>query len=246
MTRIQRQIEVDRKGDACVVVRDETGRAQPGVPVALEQESHEFRFGCVVSNRARYQARLEEVFNHIGELDALRVELPDRVPLGQLWRRLDQLGAGDQPLHVHVWGSTVGMKALPADREPSDSVEREIGHRVAELYTLCFAHPSVHGVFWHGFADGDEDARGGGLLRRDCSPKYAYRALQKLIDVVWHSRAAGETDRDGRFPFRGFFGDYRVVVGVGGENPTVTRIPVRREAGGPFSVVEIATGQRSL
>src|SRR5262249_39229904 len=36
------------------------------------------------------------------------------------------------------------------------------------------------------------------------------------LGTVWHTRAGGETDADGLFRFRGFFGDYRAAARVGG------------------------------
>jgi hypothetical protein len=242
VTRTQRQIEAFRQGDAWVQVRDASGRPCAGVPVSVEQESHEFLFGCVVPDlttfsdeqRPRYRARLDEASNRLVlaeptplEPGVLRVDAPERVHLGLLRLRLDRLAASGLPLHVHVWGETVGMTEAGA----SGDAERGFGRRVAELYTLCFSHPSVGGVFWNGFVDGGPGARGGGLLRRDLAPRYAHKALQKLIGTVWRSRARGKTDADGRFGFRGFFGDYRVVADVGGPSAWVDAFALRR--GGP-------------
>jgi len=233
LTRTQRQIEALRKGDACVTVRDAEGRPRAGVAVSVEQESHDFVFGCVVpdldtfsdAERRRYRTRLDELFNRVvpaepppsAEPGVVRVEVAGRVHLGALRVRLDDLAAPGMPLHVHVWGAAVGLTG--AD-------ERAAGRRVAELYTLCFAHRAVAAVFWNGFADGDRGARGG-LLRRDLAPKYAHKVLQKLIGFDWHSRAAGRTDADGRFRFRGFYGSYRVVTDIGGPAPNVETLVVQ-------------------
>lgn len=213
MTRTQRRIEEHRKGDAVIDV----GRRCAGLPVWVEQESHAFPFGCVApdlnglpeADRCRCLARLGEVFNHLEALDPKRArfDVPDRVHLGLLRLQLDRLAAGGAPLDLHIRGQTVGM----VDRD-----ERETARRLTELYTLCFAHPAVRGVFWHGFWDGEKGVEGG-LLRRDFSPTPAFRLLQKLIDVVWHTRADGLTDADGRFRFRGIYGDYRVGVRMGEE-----------------------------
>jgi hypothetical protein len=238
LTRTQRQIEEHRKGDAIIQVRDEAGSPCAGHSVWVEQENHEFLFGCVVpdldglpaSDRTRYRARLEEVFNRLDSAeDARRVEVQDQVPLGRLRREFDRHAAAGLPLDVHVSGQTIGV---------ADRGERASAHRLAELYTLCFAHPSVRGIFWHGFRDGDREADGGGLLRRDLSPKSAHRVLQKLIGVIWHSRAAGRTDAEGRFPFRGFWGTYRVAVRAGEEAATVTSVSLHRRAGAvaPFVI----------
>ncbi len=236
MTRTQRQIEAHRLGDAVLQVRDEAGHPCIGRPVWVEQETHEFLFGCAVpdwgtlspSEGTRYRARWEEVFNRPEpEGDALRVEVGERAPLSVLRGELDRRAAAGLPLDVHVGGQTVGM---------TDRDERESARRVAELYTLCFAHPSVRGIFWHGFRDGEKDAADGGLLRRDLAPKPAHRVLRKLVGVVWHTRAAGASDAAGRFLFRGFFGTYRVVVMADGRAAKVASFSLRRQpdTAGPF------------
>jgi hypothetical protein len=236
VTRTERQVEALRKGDACIQVRDVSDQPCAGAPISVEQESHEFSFGCVVpelstlsdADRERYRARLDEVFNCLipateTESDVLRVELAGRVHLGALRLRLDQLSTVG--LHqVHVWGEAVGLHESP----DSGDEERDAGRRVADLYTLCFSHPAVSGVFWRGFVDGDSGVCGGGLLRRDLAPKYAFKVLQKLIGMVWHSRAAGVTDTEGLFRYRGFYGDYRVAAEIGGSAALVETIALRR------------------
>jgi hypothetical protein len=228
LTRTERQIEEFRKGEACLQIWDACGRPCAGVPVSVEQENHEFLFGCVVPDlksrfdvdQQRYRARLDEAFNCLipstgpGPCSSqiLRVDVAERIPLGRFRLHLDRLADAGRPLHVHVWGRAVGMTgagdcaALP---------ERDAGKRLADFYALCFAHPAVQGVIWNGFADGEMGATGGGLLRQDLAPKYAHKVLQKLVGSVWHTRASGLTDAGGLFRFRGFFGDYRMVADVG-------------------------------
>jgi endo-1,4-beta-xylanase len=231
VTRTHRQIEENRKGDAIIQVRDEAGCPGAGLSVWVEQESHEFLFGCVVadlgalsdSERTRYRARQEEVFNQLGApADGRRGDVKARVRLGNLRRELDRLAEGGLPLDVHVGGQTVGLNEFD---------EQEGARRVADLYTLCFAHPSVRGVFWHGFRDGEPDAEGGGLLRHDLSPKPAHRVLQKLVAVIWHTRSAGQTDAEGCFAFRGFYGTYRAAVFAGDQAAKVISLPLHRRPG---------------
>jgi hypothetical protein len=85
----------------------------------------------------------------------------------------------------------------------------------------------VLAVVWRGFWDGEEEAAGGGLLRRDLAPRPAYHFLNKLIGTVWHSRASGQTDAEGLFRFRGFFGDYRVAARRGEEAATTALFAFR-------------------
>jgi hypothetical protein len=217
VTRTQRQIEEHRTGDGCIEVRDAAGRPCAGVPVWVEQETHAFEFGCVAPNldavsetdRKRCRDRLGEVFNRIvpaGSLTpgATRLDVPNVVHLGQLGPELDRLAAGGERLEVWVRGECVGLGP--------DADDRAAAERAAALYTLCFAHPEVRAIVWDGFWDGEEGSQGTGLLRRDFAPKPAFRYLLKLIGTVWHSRSNSVTDADGRFQFRGFFGDYRVAM----------------------------------
>ena len=236
--RTLRQIEAHRKGDAVVQVRDSCGKPCQA-SVWVEQETHAFRFGCVIgdpsglseASRQRYRSRLTELFNHhrrVGEPaepGVLSVSVPEGCRLGSFRVRLDRLAASGQPLEIHVDGAAVGLIVSP------EADERAAANRIAELYALCFAHPAVRGIIWSGLMDGDR-ADAEGLLRRDLSPRPAYRYLQKLIAVVWHSWASGETDAEGRFSFRGFFGDYRVAARVGDEAATVGQFCLRRGESG--------------
>jgi hypothetical protein len=220
VTRTQRQIEEHRQGEVGILVLDAVGRPAAGVSVWAEQETHAFVFGCVApeADRRHCEARLSEVFNRLAPPDpgAVRVDVPDGVHLGRFGRELDRLAAARRPLDVSVRGGCVGL-GPGAD----DARERAAAERVAALYAVCFAQPAVRGIYW----DGD------GLLRRDFAPRPAFRYLHKLIDTVWHTRAAGVTDRDGRFRFRGFFGDYRAAARVGGESAATVRFGCRGGAG---------------
>jgi hypothetical protein len=224
MTHTQRQIEEHRQGEACIEVRDAASRTCAGVAVWVEQETHAFIFGCMTPDldglpevdRQRCSARLGEVFNCIkladgpSEPDTVRVDVPDAVHLGRFRLELDRLVSGGLPLDVYVRGRAVGL----------DSHEDIAAERVAALYTLCFAHPAVRAIYWSGFWNGEQTAMGGALLRLDFAPRRAFRYLHKLIGTSWHSRASGQTDRNGCFRFRGFFGDYRVAAQVGEEAAT--------------------------
>jgi hypothetical protein len=238
LTRTQRQIESHRQAEVCVQVRDAAGRACPGVPVWAEQETHTFVFGCVTPDldalpepdRQRCRARLHDVFNRVvpagapPEPGGLGVEVPRGVHLGRFRLDLDRLASAGLPLDVHVRGQCLGLGA------EAGSDERASAERVAALYAVCFAHPAVRAVYWHGFWDGEEGVDDSGLVRGDCTPRPAFRYLEKLIGTIWHSRASGQTGPDGCFRFRGFLGDYRVAARIGEGAAVTARVPGRRGA----------------
>ena len=234
---------------------DPHGRPCPGLHVSVEQESHRFQFGCVVSSlsgssdddRARYDRRLREVFNVVSrekgespvDAEVLKVDLSgvsQRMHLAQVQRELDRLSApATQPrsampdVQVYVSGRTLGwcLDQRPPGIHADD--EENAAQSLASLYTLCFAHPRVRGVFWCGLADCEPGVDGGGLLQKNLSPKHAHRTLRKLIHIVWHTRDRGRTDALGRFRFRGFYGTYRVVVAADGSTPVVGKLELHPE-----------------
>lgn len=275
MTRTLCQIEDIRKGQARIEVHDGHGRPCAGVQVSVEQESHEFVFGCVVpdlsalsaESRRRYNARLHEPFNQVWRADPQCANDPqttfvdvtnrdgkhDRIHLSVLRSELDRQSAGGSKVCVLASGRTVGMCPSPSERESETPTDRQIGARVADLYTLCFSHPSVHAVIWSGFADGDgpvenmpstgrHNLRACGLLRDDYSPKYAFQVLRKLISTAWHTRAQGEADANGVFQFRGFFGDYRVAVARRGVDARISKLTLSHGANNSTPrIVEFST-----
>ncbi len=255
MTRTQRQIEAHRKGTLCIQVRDRAGGPCAGVAVWAEQETHAFGFGCVAPDlgalpafdRQRCGARLAEVFNRIVaagrpvDPGVSRYDVPEGARLGRVRVELDRLAVTGLPVEVHVRGRSVGPSGGPRE---AGSRERAAAERVAELYTLCFAHPAVRGIFWSGCWDGEEGVAGDGLLRCDLAPRPAFHFLRKLIDTVWHTRAGGETDADGLFRFRGFCGDYRIAARVGEEAATTALFPctsgARSATGGATRILQLA------
>ena len=180
MTRTQTQIDRHRKGAALIQVRDQRGRARPGVRVSLEQETHRFLFGCSVSDlagfstddRERYRRRMGEVFNVVRREDdqtpagdgVLTVDLSNcgvRLHLAMVRRKLDEVGfpatqeqAAPPKVDLYVSGRTIGL----CDPQPGPTRcapdEKRAAQYVANLYTLCFAHPAVRGIFWRGVLPG--------------------------------------------------------------------------------------------
>jgi len=68
-----------------------------------------------------------------------------------------------------------------------------------------------------------------GLLRKDMSPKPAYQVLKKLITKDWWTETTLKTDADGHASFRGFYGQYEVLITMpGGGHRRVGDLEVRR------------------
>ncbi len=92
------------------------------------------------------------------------------------------------------------------------------------LYAIWFSHKSVEMITYWNLVDGyaawapqgdmtkGENIFYGGLMRFDLSHKPAYERLRFLFGEKWHTEATVTTDRDGLAIFRGFYGDYELIV----------------------------------
>jgi GH35 family endo-1,4-beta-xylanase len=82
-----------------------------------------------------------------------------------------------------------------------------------QFYTLVFGHPSAASITWWGLSDRNIWLPGGGLLDKDYNPKPVYHTLLKLIKTDWMTRNLKlQTDAQGRVSFRGFHGEYSIII----------------------------------
>ena len=100
------------------------------------------------------------------------------------------------------------------------------------VYSVFFSHPAMEAVIYWNLVDGyaawapqgdmtsGENKYYGGLLRFDMSEKPAYKELKRLINEEWHTeetvKAVGDVAK-----FRGFYGDYDLVIHADGKTITV-------------------------
>ncbi len=84
------------------------------------------------------------------------------------------------------------------------------------FYTIFFAKPANTGLTWYFSMDAFQDADPfvmykGGLIRDDGTPKKSFYALKNLIQR-WSTNGEAVTGPDGIITFRGFGGDYDLLV----------------------------------
>ncbi|MBW8040736.1 MAG: hypothetical protein FVQ85_12130 [Planctomycetes bacterium] len=92
-----------------------------------------------------------------------------------------------------------------------------------EFYTVLFSHPAVEAITWWDFTDqGAWQRAPAGFLRKDLTPKPAYKQLQRLIKDKWWTKTKVDLAAAGRARFRGFFGQYKITARVAGRQLTGT------------------------
>jgi GH35 family endo-1,4-beta-xylanase len=147
-------------------------------------------------------------------------------PADQLQAALDAASIPNLPVYVTE-------VAIPGGPEE----EAEQAEAVRHFYTAAFAHPHVAGITWWDLSDRfAAGAAPTGLLRSDLTPKPAYEVLDRLINHLWRTHAAGKTGEDGRVAVRAFFGNYRITVRQGRRSATMD-VHLGRDGPGDFQVV---------
>ena len=139
-----------------------------------------------------------------------------RFPLEQVQRVLDRYATLGVGLHITEFTPcSAGQPITGSHRQAvwNEAAQAEYAER---FYRVCFGHPAVAGITWWDLSDQGAWLEGGGLLRKDLSPKPAYDALWRLIQREWRTKVEGRTDGTGALAFRGVRGTYRVQVEFGG------------------------------
>lgn len=135
-----------------------------------------------------------------------------RFPLDQVRAFLDRYAELGKELHITEFTPTSAGAPIAGSHVEGKWDEAAQADYAAKFYTVCFAHPAVVAITWWDLCDRGSWLEGGGMLRKDLSPKPVYAALKELIHEKWRTRAEGRTDEAGRFTFRGFHGGYIVKV----------------------------------
>ena len=151
-----------------------------------------------------------------------------------LYKHMDMYATFGKPLQITE--VTVPSYSWEDDDE-------EIQAKIIEnLYSIWFSHPNVEQIIYWNLVDGyahlwdpspekikasqgdmtlGENYYHGGLLRFDMSPKPAYYKIKELLQEIWHTEEELVTDKDGCVEFRGFYGEYDLLITANGK--TVTR-----------------------
>jgi GH35 family endo-1,4-beta-xylanase len=152
-------------------------------------------------------------------------------PAKETWRVCQQFSRFGVPLHFTettiISGDRMAKKqgGWPSTPEGEARQARE----VADFYTLLFSHPAVEAITWWDLSDWHSWLNGpAGLIRSDMTPKPAYEELKRLIKGKWWTRTQLRTGVNGTVAFRGFLGDYRVTVRLGGKPAVAKEISLAR------------------
>jgi hypothetical protein len=112
-----------------------------------------------------------------------------------------------------------------------EEIQAEI---LSNLYRMWFSHPAMEAiVYWnlvdgfaHGTVPGDmkagENYYHGGLIRHDFTPKPSYHVLKELFGKTWRTCLSLDSGNSSSLMFKGFYGEYELIVSVGDRTVSTT------------------------
>ncbi|MDF3129193.1 endo-1,4-beta-xylanase [Kiritimatiellaeota bacterium B1221] len=89
-----------------------------------------------------------------------------------------------------------------------------------DFLTMLFSHPATVGVQTWGYWEGKHWRPHAAMFTRDWQEKPNGKVWRELTREVWWNDFSGQTDPQGKFSERGFYGNYEVTVSVNGKEQT--------------------------
>jgi GH35 family endo-1,4-beta-xylanase len=124
---------------------------------------------------------------------------------------LDCLAALGKPIHITEFSGPSRSSRKGKEGQPGLTPE-EVAAWVVNFYTLAFSKPYLREIIFWNVVDGvGGQAIDAGLLTKEGTKKPLYYALRRLLKEEWSSCWQGDLT-NGTAVFRGFFGNYEVVV----------------------------------
>lgn len=130
----------------------------------------------------------------------------------KIWEVCERFQKFGVPLHFTETTIVSGSKTEGGWETTPDGEQKQL-EDVEMFYTTLFSHPAVEAITWWDFSDrGAWQEAPAGFLRKDMTPKPVYEKLMSLIKGKWWTKSESVTDDRGKVSFRGFYGDYKVVI----------------------------------
>ncbi|WP_164716566.1 fibronectin type III domain-containing protein [Paenibacillus whitsoniae] len=101
---------------------------------------------------------------------------------------------------------------------PKEDIQGKFTH---DIMLAAFSHPNVQSFTMWGFWDGSHWQNNAPLFRQNWTLKPSGEAWRDLIYHTWWTDVTGQSDVNGVYQTRGFYGNYDITVTIGGTSQTV-------------------------
>jgi len=133
-------------------------------------------------------------------------------PPEAVWETLETLAATGLPLHATELHPQSSGKPITGGWRTGTWTEEAQADFTEQLVRLLFGHPAVVSINWWGLTDRTSWLPGGGLVDEEDRPKLVYERLRRLIREEWWTELDAQTDAAGAVSFRGYFGEYDLLI----------------------------------
>jgi GH35 family endo-1,4-beta-xylanase len=149
----------------------------------------------------------------------------------ELMETLDYYAQLGLPLHITEFIPQSSGNKIKGGWKKGTWTEEAQAEFAAQVYRLCFGHPSVASINWWGLSDRYiwDERPNGGLIDENYRPKLVYNRLKQLIKEEWMTRIEETTSKDGSISFRGFHGEYKIILTTGDGEINTYRIHIKAD-----------------
>jgi len=131
----------------------------------------------------------------------------------QIWETLEMYAGLNIPIHITELHQPAWDMEIEGGWRKGQWTAQAQAEFIEQLYRLFFGHPSVVSINYWGLSDRNIWIQGAGLVDAEYRPKPVFKALKSLIKGEWMTLPfTAQTDDTGKISFRGFFGQYEVIV----------------------------------
>jgi GH35 family endo-1,4-beta-xylanase len=167
---------------------------------------------------------VEELIRRNAPFDAIGLQCheprTDWYPLDMVEKTLQTYSRLGKRIHVTEFTPTSSGKAITGSYHKGVWDEKAQADYAEQFFRVCFGNPAVDCIVWWDLCEAKAWLEGGGLLRKDLTPKEVYHRIQRLVREEWRTRCVGLTGEEGNIEFRGFHGKYRLTLEKDGMKET--------------------------
>jgi endo-1,4-beta-xylanase len=162
---------------------------------------------------------VDELLKRDAPFDAIGMQCheprTDWYPLDMVEKTFAKYAELGKPIHVTEFTPTSGGKPITGSHHQGTWTEQAQADYAEQFFRIAFAQPAVECIVWWDLAESRAWLEGGGLLRKDLTPKLVYDRIRDLVREEWRTNMQAETDADGQVALRGFCGDYEITAQAG-------------------------------
>jgi GH35 family endo-1,4-beta-xylanase len=131
----------------------------------------------------------------------------------EIWDTLEMYAQLNCPIHITELHQPSWEQEIEGGFREGVWSETAQAEFMEQVYRQCFGHPAVLSINYWGFSDRRIWIPQGGLIDAEYRPKPVFEVLKQLIKGEWMTPSfTALTDGDGKITFRGFFGQYELVL----------------------------------